>query len=171
MLTLHFTDLKDFRHKKVQSIIHDEILSYIFEKMENEGSAEAMKGFKEIEIFPQFDEIQSEMSIIINECREIINIQIENENKGNTLFRKNQRLIVKDEYTLLVDAYQTAIYIDDNLATVYAAEAIKEDEIPDADGWQDVYVLYWYPSDLQRNHPLKVIKCGIKYNTDSGKYL
>lgn len=170
MLTLQFTDIKDFRHKKEQSIIHDEILTYIFEKLQKEGSTEAMKGFEEIEIFPNLN-IQSAMNEIINECREIINVQLENENKNNILFRKNQRLIVKDEYILLVDAYQTAIYIDDELVTVYAAEAIKGDEVPDAEGWQDVYVLYWYPSDLHWDHPSKIIKCGIKYNTNTGKFI
>ena len=87
MLTLHFTDLEDFKQKKEQSIIHDEILSYIFEKMQNEGAVEAMKGFEEIEIYPQLD-IQSEMNVIIDECREILNIQLENENKKQYSFKK-----------------------------------------------------------------------------------
>lgn len=83
---------------------------------------------------------------------------------------KNQSgTVITYKYKLIVSAYLTIL--EDVAEEIYAAEAVRCDDVPDKEGWQPVYTIYWKnKKKINWKQPEKICNYGIKYNCDTGKF-
>lgn len=81
---------------------------------------------------------------------------------------KKSGTIITEKYKLIVPVYLTKL--ENSIDEIYAAEAIRCGDVPDKEGWQPLYTIYWLNKrNLDWQLPDKIIAYGIKYNCDTGK--
>lgn len=83
---------------------------------------------------------------------------------------KNQcGTIITEKFRLIVPTYLTIL--EDVAEEIYAAEAIRCGDVPDSDGWQPLYTIYWRNKEkINWKLPDKICNYGIKYNSDTGEF-
>lgn len=83
---------------------------------------------------------------------------------------KNKRgTVITEKFRLIVPAYLTIL--EDIAEELYAAEAIRCGDVPDNDGWQPIYTIYWKnKKKINWKQPEKICDYGIKYNISTGKF-
>lgn len=83
---------------------------------------------------------------------------------------KNQiGTVITEKYKLIIPVYLTIL--NDTAEELYAAEAVRCGDVPDKEGWQPVYTIYWGNKEkINWKLPDKICDYGIKYNIRTGQF-
>lgn len=85
-------------------------------------------------------------------------------------FKNSCESVITEKFMLIVPAYLTIL--EDVAEEIYAAEAIRCNDIPDIDGWQTLYTIYWRDREkINLKLPDKICDYGIKYNITTGQFI
>lgn len=84
--------------------------------------------------------------------------------------KKDSGTVVKEKFILVVPIYLTKL--EGGSEELYAAEAIRCGDVPNAEGWQPLYTIYWKNKKKANwKLPDKICDYGMKYNIKTGQFI